>query len=100
MKLEKKRENVTLGMPRILVLINDRDDLLFSEVSVNGKNNKLYDFDLMIDGGHIEGYKIDDVEVIKRIVDILISIKNDSEDGFLYAVEMETIYLMLQRIHI
>lgn len=83
---KKIRENATLDMPHILVLINDKEDALFGELSASFKKNKLYDFDLMMDGGHIEGYKVDDTKILNRIADILCDLKKDSNDGFLYAV--------------
>jgi len=94
---EKIRENASLDIPHVLVLINDKEDKLFKKVESikfstffrmagDSKNDILYDFDLMEDSGYIKGYKIADKSDIEEIVDVLIDLKNDSEDGLLYAV--------------
>lgn len=91
---KKIRENATLDIPHILVLINDKEDNLFkklndiiSKINPNECNDKiLYDFDLMENGGHIKGYKISNETDIETIADELIKLKNNAEDGFLYAV--------------
>ena len=91
------RENATLDLPHILVLINDKEDKLFKKVesikfetffrmSGESKNDILYDFDLMENSGYIKGYKIADDKDIESIADILIELKDKSEDGFLYAI--------------
>ena len=89
---KKIRENASLDLPHILVLINDKEDKLFKKVesikiSASSKNNgELYDFDLMEDSGHIKGYKIADKNDIEELVDILVDLKNNANDGLLYAV--------------
>ena len=50
------------------------------------KNDILYDFDLMEDSGYIKGYKIADKNDIEELADILLDLKNNSNDGMLYAV--------------
>ena len=91
------RENATLDLPHILVLINDKEDKLFKKIesikfetffrmSGESKNDILYDFDLMENSGYIKGYKIADDKDIESIADILIELKDKSEDGFLYAI--------------
>jgi uncharacterized protein (DUF1015 family) len=67
----KIRENAELELSHILVLYDDPD---FSVVPKNTDDpvytgNKIYDFDLMENGGHITGYKICDEKEIKRISD-------------------------------
>ena len=91
------RENASLDLPHILVLINDKKDRLFKKVEsikfetffrLGGasKNDILYDFDLMEDSGYIKGYKIADKSDIESLTDILIDLKKEAKDGFLYAV--------------
>lgn len=96
------RDNATLDMPHILVLINDENNKLFKELNTiknkiknikdsdsnNNTNNnqELYNFDLMENGGHINDYKISNENDLEKIADILIELKNKSDDGFLYAV--------------
>ena len=65
------RENAELELSHILVLYDDPD---FSVIPKNTNDpvytgNKVYDFDLMENGGHITGYKICDEKEIERISD-------------------------------
>ncbi len=56
---QKIRRNATLELPHILMLIDDRECNVIEPISANkDKLEKIYDFDLMLDGGHIEGYCI------------------------------------------
>ncbi len=56
---QKIRINAPLELPHILMLIDDRDFSVIEPVSAKKESfRKLYDFDLMLDGGHIEGYLI------------------------------------------
>ena len=57
----KVRENALLELPHIMILIDDDK----KEIIENLKNkvndeDKVYDFDLMENGGHIKGYKLGD----------------------------------------
>jgi len=65
------RENAELELSHILVLYDDPD---FSVIPKNTDDpvytgNKVYDFELMENGGQITGYKICDEKEIKRISD-------------------------------
>ena len=56
----KVRENALLELPHIMILIDDEK----KEIIENLKNkvnddDVVYDFDLMMKGGHIKGYKLD-----------------------------------------
>lgn len=79
------REKASLDLPHILVLINDKNNIVFNEVN-SVKKDLVYDFNLMKDSGNIKGYKIQDELSIERIVDKLCELKNNAKDGFLYAV--------------
>ncbi|MBQ2204732.1 MAG: DUF1015 domain-containing protein [Lachnospiraceae bacterium] len=86
---KKIRENATLDIPHILVLIDDKNNSLFDIIKTkkdNAELEKVYDFDLMENGGHIFGYKISDDKTIESIADVLINLKKNSNDGLLYAV--------------
>ena len=55
----KIRENAPLELPHIMILIDDRNDAVINSVlSAKKESNKLYDFDLMENGGHVCGYKV------------------------------------------
>jgi hypothetical protein len=65
----KIRENAALEIPHIMVLI---DDPLFSVIeplsSYTNDFPMLYDFELMLGGGHLRGFLIDNIEIEKRII--------------------------------
>ncbi len=53
----KIRKDAPLEFPHVLLFIDDPEDKVISAAR-EGKNAKLYDFDLMKNGGHIEGYRL------------------------------------------
>ncbi|MEE0927981.1 MAG: DUF1015 domain-containing protein [Acutalibacteraceae bacterium] len=77
------RKDAPLEFPHVLIFIDDPDDTVMQTVS-SKKNTlkKLYDFELMQNGGHIEGYRIDESEQddINKALSALI------KDGLLFAV--------------
>ena len=91
----KIRENALLELPHIMVLIDDPEKTLIEPLTENIKNfEKVYDFDLMMDSGHLSGYRIDSPEYITQIArafeklgsaEVLKS-KYNSEKGFLFAM--------------
>lgn len=65
----KVRENALLELPHIMILIDDEK----KEIIENLKNevtdsDKVYDFDLMQNGGHIKGYKLSDSSIDNLLV--------------------------------
>ncbi len=55
------RKNATLELPHILMLMDDTARAIVEPLALltkNGEMQKLYDFDLMLDGGHLCGYLI------------------------------------------
>ena len=66
------RENALLEIPHILVLI---DDPLFTVIEPLAAEvvslQKLYDFDLMLGGGHLRGFLINDLTLERRIISAL-----------------------------
>lgn len=55
------RKNATLELPHILMLMDDTARAIVEPLAIlakSGKMQKLYDFDLMLDGGHLCGYLI------------------------------------------
>ena len=56
----KIRQGAALELPHILVLIDDPERCVLEPVGAQkGKLEKLYDFDLMLDSGHLSGYAVD-----------------------------------------
>lgn len=57
----KIRQGAALELPHILVLIDDpKRTVIEPLVAVKSKFDKLYDFDLMLDSGHLTGYAINE----------------------------------------
>ncbi len=55
----KIREGAALELPHILVLIDDPNRTVIEPLSAaKSKLEKLYDFDLMLDSGHLAGYAV------------------------------------------
>ncbi len=77
----KIRRDAPLEFPHVLLFINDPDDTVIAAAKA-GKTTKLYDFDLMKNGGHIEGYQLqgDVVNVINEKLGALV------QDDLLFAV--------------
>ena len=77
----KIRKDAPIEFPHVLVFIDDPDDTVIGSINKNGLK-KLYDFELMQNGGHIEGYKVEESDQ-NKINDALAGLV---KDGFLFAV--------------
>ena len=55
------REGAPLEIPHIMVLVDDPENRVIGQVT-QGRDRltRLYDFDLMLESGHLSGYRIDD----------------------------------------
>jgi hypothetical protein len=66
----KVREGAVLELPHILVLIDDPAHTVIEPLGAMRDLEKLYDFDLMLDSGHLSGYAVNkDAEA--RVIDAL-----------------------------
>lgn len=65
----KIRENAELELTHVLVLYDDPDFSVLPRDTADPvyEGNKVYDFDLMEDGGHIKGFKIIDKKTLEEI---------------------------------
>lgn len=81
----KVRENACLELPHVMLLIDDADDLLFGSID-NTKLEKVYDFDLMKESGHLCGWKITDCENIAYKLAELYEKNYEQNNTMLYAV--------------
>lgn len=55
------RRNAALELPHVMLLIDDPDKTVIEPLTAGaGQMEKLYDFDLMEDGGHIRGFRLSD----------------------------------------
>lgn len=65
----KIRENAPLELPHIMILIDDSDKKVIEPIAeIKDSLEKVYDFDLMMNGGHITGRVLTD-EVCTRVMD-------------------------------
>ena len=82
----KIRRGASLEATHVLMLVNDESKLLIEPLAAKKDSfKKLYDFDLMLNGGHIEGYAIEDEETLTGIQKALLTLYG-MNDGFLFAV--------------
>ncbi|MFA5026084.1 MAG: DUF1015 domain-containing protein [Candidatus Shapirobacteria bacterium] len=77
------RKNALVELPHIMVLIDDPNKTVI-EPLFQKNLQKIYDLELMMDGGHIKGWQISDERIIENIADSLE--KLISVDGFLFAM--------------
>ncbi|QWC00566.1 DUF1015 domain-containing protein [Mycoplasmatota bacterium] len=71
----KIREKAPIELPHVLVLLDDKDESIITNLYKNkNKLDKVYDFKLNMNGGHLRGYEVKDT---KPIID---KIENLSED--------------------
>ncbi len=64
------RKNAALEIPHIMVLIDDPKHTVI-EPLFSAPLEKLYDFDLMQNSGHLTGYAVDDPHLLQQIADNL-----------------------------
>ena len=80
------RKDAKLEMPHVMLLIDDPKCTVIEplEEKINGFE-KLYDFDLIQQSGHIKGYSVDD-ETAEQIQNALSALVENTEDKLLFAV--------------
>lgn len=68
----KIRKNATLELPHVMILIDDPHKTVVEPLADKVASlSKVYDFQLMMNGGHIKGYKIEDSDTINGIMSTL-----------------------------
>ena len=97
----KVRENASLELPHIMILIDDeKKDIIESLKNKVSEEDKVYDFDLMKNGGHVTGYVLDDSvsdEVISKLESLIKNIMWIIKKYYCLLWVMEIIRLQLQR---
>lgn len=90
----KVRKNAPIELPHIMVLIDDPQRTVI-EPLFNQQLETVYDFELMENGGHITGYRVDQPKLITQVTSALESLAdthsyqekyNVDEDVMLYAM--------------
>ncbi len=83
------REGAILELPHILVLIDDPGHTVIEPLSAaRPKLEKLYDFDLMLDSGHLSGYAVSE-EIEKDVVAALRELAQPETFAVKYGVEQD-----------
>ena len=78
----KIRENASLELPHIMLLIDDKERTVIEQVE---KGEMIYDFDLMQNGGHLSGWLLSDFEA-ERVLASLDILDENAEGNLLFAV--------------
>ena len=77
------RKNAVIELPHIMVLIDDPQKTVIEPLFLE-KLDRIYDFELMMEGGHIRGRKIVSEELMEKIADNLAKLIGN--DGLLFAM--------------
>jgi uncharacterized protein (DUF1015 family) len=85
----KIREGAPLEFPHILVLIDDPNKTVIEPLTAaKEKFEKLYDFDLMLDSGHLAGYAVN-AEFENQIVEALRGLANPETFAAKYGISKD-----------
>ena len=86
----KIRQDSPVELPHIMLLIDDRKHRVIEPIWEGRADlEKVYDFDLNMGGGHLEGYKIDAqkvVDVFDKYVDSVQDLYGEKTNDFIFAV--------------
>jgi len=85
------RENACIEVPHIMLLIDDPDQSVIEPLSYHkNKMEKLYSFDLMMDGGKVEGYRVNSQDFLFKIFQNLTDLK--STESFMKKYNVDESY--------
>ena len=80
----KIRKNAPIELPHVLVLFDDKNKEIVEKLYQNRDNlEKIYDFELNKDGGHIRGYKVSNTE---EVISKFNKIFDENNNGLLFIV--------------
>ena len=83
------REGALLELPHILVLIDDPNRTVIEPLSAaKSKLEKLYDFDLMLESGHLAGYAVNK-KFENKVVDALRGLANPETFAAKYGIDKD-----------
>lgn len=81
------RRKAALELPHILMLVVDKENKLMSMLDSEYANmEKVYDFELMEGGGHLEGAKVQSPELLQKVADTLEELFVENGSTFSFAV--------------
>ena len=79
------RENAALECPHVMLLLDDAKSELIEPIAARSAElRKLYDFDLMLDGGHVRGYAVEG-EMAAEVSRMIRAMEAERGDFFLAA---------------
>ena len=85
----KIREGATVELPHILVLIDDPNHTVIEPLAAaKSKLEKLYDFDLMFDSGHLAGYAVD-TDLENQVVEALRGLADPQTFAAKYGIDKD-----------
>ena len=85
----KIREGATIELPHILVLIDDPNRTVIEPLgAAKSMLEKLYDFDLMLDSGHLAGYAVNE-ELEQQVVEGLRKLANPETFAANYGIDKD-----------
>lgn len=90
------RKRALVELPHIMVLINDPEKTVIEPLFKENLES-VYDFELMMNGGHIKGWKVESEELISKVADSLEKLV--SSDGFLFAMGDGNHSLATAKVH-
>jgi hypothetical protein len=86
----KIRQGASLELPHILVLVDDPQDTLLCPLESHKQNlPQAYDFDLMLDSGHLSGWFVNDPGLQEGVVSALQTLADPSQFQQKYQVGAE-----------
>ncbi len=81
------RKDAPVELPHVLLLVDDPEQTLIEGIYAEKENlEKLYDFELMENGGHLRGWLLDNDAAISRLVEEPLEKLYNKADGMLFAV--------------
>ncbi len=88
----KIRENAPLETPHIMVLIDDPEKTVIEPLFA-GNPEKVYDFDLMEDSGHIRGYHVHEERALDAVARALERLADPAAFGDRYGIQDRDVLL-------
>ena len=86
----KIRQDAPVELPHIMLLIDDRKHSVIEPIWAAREGlEKVYDFDLNMGGGHLEGYRIDSqivIDAFEKYVDSVQNLYGTGKNDFIFAV--------------
>ncbi len=86
----KIRQDAPVELPHIMLLIDDRKHSIIEPIWAAKEGlEKVYDFDLNMGGGHLEGYRIDSqivIDAFEKYVDSVQNLYGTGKNDFIFAV--------------